>query len=270
MAIEILNTHAVDFDKQQWLERQRYSALEIYVADIERLQPDQIYEALEARLFQTSDHSIWLTHARDIEARLTLDQLEEQIRTARSAEEQALLTRLDAEEANQKRKDEAHERFRDIEDFKLGLGSCTVRVGRNKQRVSLKIHGYASDEVFEEVKQLGRKNNGHFNNRARCWEFHRHSENEAFFRKLCAEVKQECLERYLGVSLSPFIPQRVTSSPVEVPIEQPLPIYFEDPAQQEAFDERAAILEFEAGLERESAEKQALAEITAALPNHAR
>ncbi|WP_291997249.1 hypothetical protein [Candidatus Accumulibacter sp. ACC012] len=41
------------------------------------------------------------------------------------------------------------------------------------------------------------------------------------------------------------------------------PIYFDDPALQEGFDERAALLEFEAGFGREEAEKQALAEITA-------
>src|SRR5574338_28901 len=141
LAIEILNTHAVDFDKQEWLERQGYSVLEIDVADIEQLPPDQIPEALEVRLFQASDHSVWLVHARDLEGKHTLDQLEAQIRAMRSEEEQALLASLDAEETERKRKEEARKRYRDIEDFKIGFGRCTVRVGRNEQRVSLKIHG---------------------------------------------------------------------------------------------------------------------------------
>lgn len=266
LAIEILNTHAIDFDKKEWLERQGYSVLEIDVADIEQLPPDQIPEALEVRLFQASDHSVWHSHAKDLEGNHTLDLLEAEIRAARSEEEQALLASLEAEEANLKRKEEARKRYSDIEDFKISFGSCTVRVGRNELRVSLKIFGYAPDAVFEGAKLLWRKHNGHFNNRARCWEFYRHSENEAFFKKLCAEVQQECLERYLGVSLSPSMSQRATPTAVEALL-RPLPIYFDDSARQEAFDERAAILEFEAGFERDYAEKWALGEITTSQPN---
>lgn len=266
LAIEIRNTHAVDFDKQEWLERLGYSVLEIDVADIGQLSPDQIPDALEVRLFQASDQSVWLAHAGDLEGKRTLDQLEAQIRAARSEEEQILLARLDAEEAERKRKEEARKRYKDIEDFKIGLGNCTVRVGRNEQRVSLKIHGYAPDSVFEGTKLLGHKHHGHFNDKARCWEFYRHSENEAFFKQLCAEVQQECLERYCGASLSPSAPQRVVCAPAEVPIEWPLPIYFNDRVLQEAFDERAAVLEFEAGLKRGEAETQAFVEITASRP----
>jgi hypothetical protein len=58
----------------------------------------------------------------------------------------------------------------------------------------------------------------------------------------------------------------VIRPPAEAPIERPLPIYFDDPALQESFDERAAMLEFEAGFERCEAEKRALAEISASLP----
>lgn len=238
LAIEILNTHAVDLDKLEWLESQGYAALEIDVADIEQLPHDEIYEALEVRLFQTSDHSVWLVHAGEFEGKRTLDQLEAQIRAARSEEERALLAKLDAEEAARKRKEEVRKRYRDIEDFKIGLGLCTVRVGRNEQRVSLKIYGYAPDAVFEGTKRLGRKHQGRFNVRARRWEFYRFSENETFFKQLCAEVQQECLERFVGASLSP-LPQRATLLPMEVQVEWSLPIYFDDPARQEAFDERA-------------------------------
>jgi hypothetical protein len=265
LAIEIRNTNAVDFDKQDWLERQGYSVLEIDIADIDQLPPDQIPEALEARLFQTSDQSVWLAHARDHVGEDTLDQLEAQIRAARKDEEDALLAKLDADEAERERKEEARRRYRDIEDFKVRLGRCTARVGRNEQRVSLKIHGYAPDSVFERIKLLGRNHHGHFNNKARCWEFYRHSENEAFFKQLCAEVQQGCLEHEFGTSVSPSTPQRLARLPTEAPIDRPWPIYFDDPAPQEAFDERAAILEFEAGFDREEAEKRGLTEITALL-----
>jgi|GEM_PF-3501484 len=259
LAIEIRNTHAVDCDKQDWLECLGYSVLEIDVADIALLPPNQILDALEIRLFQTSDQAVWLTHAGDHDGKNTLNQLEGQIRAARSDEEKALLTKMDAEEAERKKKEEARERYRDIEEFKIGLGRCTVRVGRNEQRVSLKRHGYAPDSVFEGINLLGRKHHGHFNKKIQCWEFYRHAENAAFFKQLSAEVQQECLERYCGASRSSFMPKRVTCPPTETPIERPLPIYFDDPALQEAFDERAAVLEFEAGFERGEAEKKALA-----------
>ena len=265
LAIEIRNTHPVDFDKQEWLERMGYSILRIDVPDIGKLSPDQISNALEIRLFQTSDQSVWLAHAGDHEGNRTLDQLEAQVRAVRKDEEDALLAALDAEEAERKRKEEARKRYKDIEDFKIGLGNCTVRVGRNEHRVSLKKYGPAPDAVFEGLKQLARKHQGRFNGGGECWEFFRHSENESFFKQLCAEVQQECLERYCGASLSPSAPQRVVRTPDEVPIERPLPIYFDDRVLQEAFDERAAVLEFEAGLERGEAEMHALAEINASL-----
>ncbi len=262
LAIEIRNSHAVDFEKQDWFERLGYSVLEINVADIDQLPPEQIRNALEVRLFQASDHSVWLAHAGDHGGKQTLDRLEAQIRVMRSDEEQVLLAKLDAEEANQARKEEARKRYRDIEEFKIGLGHCTVRVGLNQQRVSLKIHGYASEAVFEGAKLLGRKHQGHFNGKARCWEFYRHADNEEFFKQLCAEVQQECLERYCRVSLSPSKQQQVARRPAKAAAELPLPIYFHDSAIQEKFDERAAVLEFDAGFERDEAEKQAIAEIT--------
>jgi hypothetical protein len=266
LAIEIRNTHAVDFDKQEWLERQGCSVLEIDVADIEKLSPDQIPEALEGRLFRDSAHSVWLIHAGDREGERILDQLEAQVREIRSMEEQALLARLDAEEAEQRRMAEARRRYIDIQDFKVGGSGYTIRVGRNERRVSLKIHGYAPQTVFERTRLLGRRHHGHFNDGARCWEFYRHSENDAFFKQLCTEVRQECHEGYCRISLPPSTPQRTGCPVEELPVDNPLPIYFDDPDLQEVFDERAAVLEFEAGYERGVAEKLALAEITTLLP----
>lgn len=49
-------------------------------------------------------------------------------------------------------------------------------------------------------------------------------------------------------------------------MERPLPNYFADAILQEAFDERAGILEFEAGFDRATAEKLALTEISALFP----
>ncbi len=258
LAIEIRNTHAVDFDKQEWLEQQGYSILEIAVADVELLPPDQIPSILETRLFVAATHSTWLAHAGDPDGSLALDQQEAQIRAAHAEEERALLAKLESEELERKRTEEVRERYRDIEDFKISLGCCTVRIGRNAQRVSLKKYGPTPDAVFQGLKQLAFKHHGHFNGRGRCWEFHRHVENEAFFKQLCAEAQQVCLDRYCGTLLWPSTLVRPPAPVVEKLPERPLPNYFEDAALQEAFDERAGILEFEAGFDREIAEKLAL------------
>lgn len=262
LAIEILNTHAVDFEKQEWLARKGYSVLEITVADIAPLPPEQILEALETRLFQTSDHSVWLAHAKDQEAKQALDLLEAQTRDAHKEEELALLAKLDAEEAEIKRKEEARKRFQDIEDFRIRIGRCTVRIGRNEQRVSLKAYGFAPDAVFEGIKLLARKHQGRFNSKGRCWEFYRYSETERFFKQLSAEAQQACLERYLGMSSLPSAQHHAAQLRLEVQKEQTLPIYFDDPARQEAFNERAAIIEFDGGLERKLAEQLALEEMS--------
>lgn len=261
LAIEIRNTHAVDFEKQAWLERLGHSVLEIAVADISLLPPDEIVDALKSRLFQSADHSTWLVHAKEIDAQNALDQLEEQVRAARRSEEEALLARLDAEEVERRRKEEARKRFRDIEDFKLRIGRSTIRLGRNEQRVSLKAHGPAPDEVFNGINQLARKHNGRFNRRGRCWEFYRHSETESFFKQLTVELQEVCIDRLCGISQAVARPPRDKWLPESV-VEPPLPIHFQDEGQQEAFDERAAILEFDAGLSRPEAEARALKYVT--------
>lgn len=261
LAIEIRNTHAVDFEKQEWLERLGHSVLEIAVADLTLLPPDEIVDALVLRLFQSADFSTWLVHGKEKDAQEAINRLEEQVRAAHRSEEDALLARLEADEAEKKRKEEARKRFRDIEDSKIGLGRCTIRLGRNEQRVSLKAYGYAPDEVFEGLKQLARKYNGQFNRRGRCWEFYRYAETESFFKQLGAELQQVCIERFCGASPAIAPPPKGKWLPEPV-VEQPLPVHFQDEALQEVFDERAAILEFEAGLPRQEAEAKALEFVT--------
>lgn len=262
LAIEVLNTHAVDLDKQDWLEQLGYSILELDVGDLALLPPDLIQETLETRLFLTSDHSIWLAHAKDGEAQVTLDHMEAEVRRHRQAEELGSLARLEAAEAAQKRKEEFLKRVRDIEDFKVRIEHCTVRVGRNQQRVSLKVFGIAPDAIFEGIRSIARKHQGWFNNRGRCWEFYRHSETEAFFKQVCLEIRADCLERFRGGAPSPSTPTVKLHPSPESRAEEHRPIYFSDPALQELFDERAAILEFEGGLDRSTAERKALGEVS--------
>lgn len=262
LAVEILNTHAVEPEKATWLEEQGYSVLEIDVHDIGLLPPDQMLNALEVRLFETADYSSWLCHAADQEAIRILQEIEAAVRAKRQAEETILLAQLEAAEAAQKRREEFLRRVRDIDALKIRVGGCTVRIGRNFERVSLKVHGYASDEVFEATKSLAREHGGRFNPKARCWEFFRDAETESFFYQLCEKAQQRLVASF-WVSEPPK-QQAVAKETITPLAERPLPVFFHDPALQEAFDERAAILEFDAGYERHLAEQMAFSEVQAA------
>ena len=261
IAIEIRNTHAVDDDKLIWLKSHRYSLLEIDVADIADLPPEELLLALESRLFGNAEHSCWLTHAKDLDGEAILDQMELEVRQVKFIEEQLALAKIEAEEAERKRRQEFLNQVRDVEDFKIRFGSATVRVGRNQQRVSLKIHGFAQGEVFNAAKSVARRHLGRFNAKARQWEFFCHTGIESFFHQLCGEVEAECFE-YLNRRSDLIIPQKrpepeAPPQPAQPPPIQFLPVYFDDPNIQEQFDERAGIREFEAGIERRLAEHQA-------------
>lgn len=261
VAIEIRNTHPVDEEKLLWLQVHRYSLLEIDVADIADLPSEELLLALDARLFGNAEHSSWLAHAKDLDSMAILDQMEFDVRQAKFSEEQVALAKLEAEEAEQKRRQEFLKQVRDVEDFKIHFGSATVRVGRNQQRVSLKVYGFAQSEVFSAVKCVARRRLGRFNAKAGCWEFICHSGIEPLFHQVCEEVKAECFERLNGY------PERIVGErphdfdnprhPVRPPALVPLPVFFDDPNLQELFDERAGIREFEAGIERSLAEQLA-------------
>lgn len=265
IAIEIRNTHAVDDDKLLWLQEHRYSLLEIDVADIADLPPEELLSALEARLFGNAENSSWLAHAKDLDGKAILDQMEFDVRQAKFIEEQVALAKLEADEAEQKRRQEFLKRVRDVEDFKIRFGSATVRVGRNQQRVSLKVYGIAQNAVFGAVKSVARRHLGRFNAKASQWEFFCHTGIELFCHQLCGEVETECFEQlYGGVDLivpekrpDPEVPPQSGLPP---PI-QALPVHFDDPNLQEQFDERAGIREFEAGIERSQAEYLAKQEV---------
>lgn len=261
LAIEVLNTHAVEPEKAAWLEKQGYSVLEIDVSDIGSLPQEQILSALEVRLFETADYASWLCHSADQLAIRALLEIEAEVRARRLAEETILLAQLEAAEAAQKRREEFLRRVRDIDALKIRVGGCTVRIGRNFERVSLKVHGYASDEVFAATKSLAREHGGRFNPKAKCWEFFRDAETENFFDQLCETAQQRLLGSFWGSkpsTLQTLAKETITPLP-----ERPLPVFFDDPALQEAFDERAGILEFDAGYQRQAAEQMALAEIQA-------
>lgn len=262
LAIEIRNTHAVDAAKSAWFKEHGYSVLEISVSDLGLLPPHELHESLERRLFEASAHSVWLSHVGDSDAEWALDEQERKARLAWIDQEPALIASLDAEEATRKRRSEFLERVRDVEGFKLRIGQSTLRVGRNASRVSLKVFGYAANSVFAATKAIARKHRGQFNSRARCWEFFRHDRNAEFFRLLCAEL--ESIDR-TGIRLGQDVgfdgPAMAVHAGTETPSFHSKPRHFDDPDLEESFQERAGILEFEAGYSRAAAEQLAEVEI---------
>lgn len=259
LAIEIRNTHAVGDEKLAWLEDRGYSVLEISVGDLCLLPQEELHDALEQRLFKTSEHSLWLAHAGDETALHILDDREREARQRWATEEQARIAALEAEDAEQRRKAEFRERVRDIDAFKLRLGQCTVRVGLNAERVSLKVHGFASDGVFSVIKAVAQAHCGTFNPRARCWEFRRGGRTSAFFGLLQTELSRiDWLAAQLSGTDARSMALTVDFSSSGHQARQER---FTDPDLQELFQERAAIFEYEAGYSRHSAEQLAVAEV---------
>ncbi|MBK4738896.1 competence protein CoiA family protein [Noviherbaspirillum pedocola] len=282
LAIEIWNTHAVDFEKEKWLEQHGFSVLEINVSDLADLSTDAYRAALEQRLFSQSGKAKWLVHMGDKEAGERLNVREQELRIEKQPEEERLLALLEAREASRKRQEEEwakevkereeaqkreaelREQERDIEEFNFPISNCVVRIGRNDSRVTLKAHGYPTKNVCLRISALAKKHGGRYLRNICRWDFYGCKETKTSFDTLHMHV--------LGLTKPDFyvilklaasqiikapIPIRPAAS-VMLPVAPALPQYFDDPALQELFDERAGMLEFESGVTREEAERQSL------------
>jgi len=253
IAIEIHNTHAVEFEKAEWLDQQGLSALEIDVADLSDASSDLILQRLTERLFQASNGALWLTHAGDAQGKITLDQLESDLRLAKRAEEEDLLAQLAALEEKQRKRDEFREKTREFDSLKIRLGSGTLRIGVSSIRCTLKVHGAIPDHWFKTITAVARQHGGIFNARYRTWEFYRDGNTQPLFESLCQAAQERIFTavRETRPATSPT-PDFREAHPVAPPKR-----YFDDPVLQEAFDERAGIMEFDGHLEREDAERAA-------------
>lgn len=259
LAIEICNTHAVDLQKEQWLKHHGYSVLEINVSDLASIQPDAFKKALEERLFESSKFSKWLVHLDDKRAEEFLSGLEHELRIKKQPEEEQLLSKLEANEAVIKEAAARRQKMLDVEEHKVRFSRCTVRLARNPIRATLKAHGKAHDFLLSNISILAKHYGGKFNGRNNRWEFYRYDKTKPLFDAL--RVQLEGLSRpnlYQHLS-QPAVSvnkaqQRISVSTSSSPS---LPQHFTDPNLQELFDERAGMLEYDAGLKREEAENQA-------------
>ena len=103
-------------------------------------------------------------------------------------------------------------------------------------KVILKVFGHLQDELFWEICRIGRNLGGRFTDKYRKWEFFKSEDQLKFLNQLHTRVEDK---------IRPYAPKTPSTN------------IFSDTDQQEQYDERAAILQFESGLSRAEAERQA-------------
>lgn len=260
LAIEIHNTHAVDFEKAEWLDQQRLSALEIDVADLALVPPNELLERLTERLFAASNGTRWFTHSGDTEGVISLDRQEANLRFAKSALEADLLAQLAVLEEKKRKRDAFREKIQETDQCTIGLGSGTLRIGVSAIRCTLKVYGSAPDHWFKRITTFARQHGGVFNDRYKTWEFYQNGDTQGLFKKL-HQAAQESLFAAVRQTLPAISPP---ASQYENIAANPPKRYFDDPALQEEFDERVAIMEFDGHIEREHAEHATLISMQAA------
>lgn len=257
LAIEIHNTHAVDREKSDWLKKRGFSILEIYVGDLAVMLTGSYKKALEHRLFETDRHAVWLVHSGDDDAQERLDVLETKMRAEKKDEETKLLLILKKQEDRARRQKEFWEKIKDVEDFKMRLWNATLRIGRNSERVNLKIYGHVPEFVLSKTNAFAKYHGGKFNTKFKCWEFYPEQSLQKFFAQIKAEAK-----KIMDFGWNIQEPARLAKEPQKywpalINTHKLLPWEFVDPALRELFEERAGILEYEGGMTRTAAEQQA-------------
>lgn len=253
LAIEIKNTHAVDLDKEAWFNEHGISTLEIDVSDIVGDSPEAIIRVLEQRLFENDTHTVWLTHCGDNDGQKWLNEKERRVRAAKAQEDQALLAEYEREEQRRRNREAFRVKTRHIErkSIRLSPGSTLV-IARSDFRCEVKVFGRAPEQTFERLRKLCLDQGGRFNSDFGRWEFVAEGATEPIFLRLCSlaeTIAGQCLARSAGQAA-----RSETTTEAK-------PVFFEDPTDQEAFEERAAILEFDAGLPRATAEQAACNEM---------
>jgi len=259
LAIEICNTNPVDEKKREWLEKNGFSVLEIGVSDLASLPSDQYKKALERRLFSETHESKWLVHLGDSQAKQNLAVLEHEMRLRYKPEEDRLLSELEEYETALRNEAASRQILRDVEEFKIRFDECTIRLGRNNSRATLKAHGYASRFILSQLSILAKHHGGRFNVKVRRWEFYRSGETKQLFDKLRPLVIG-LMNQNLSAVLKTSAASKIHSVPrksLPSAVAPSLPQLFDNTDLQELFDERAGMLEYNSGLSRTEAEKQA-------------
>lgn len=261
IAIEIYNTHAVDEEKLEWLMERGLSTLEIKVSDLPASGAEAIIDALERRLFRPSHFSEWLVHVGDAAALTRLDDDERTLRAAKAGEEAALLVERSRQIARNRRQRQFRDDVRELEYSTIPFGArTTLRISRSRIRCTVKWYGYPAGQVVQAVRELACKFSGRFNPDATRWEYYRSEDAETLYAQIL---------EWIDGHRSP-LPGTQVINPHQAPADTspPASAASSDPNEQEHFDERAAIMEFDGRLSRMVAEERAYEELSRTAGRH--
>lgn len=257
IAIEVALTHFCDIDKLEWIKARNLTTLEIDIGLPPEITLHEVRDTLEKRLFTTASNSVWLYHSGDESCARLLDEQEQQLRLQHAEADAAFEVEVAHKRADKKRKDEFKAQIRDIDAENIKLTrDLTLRVAYSKIRCTMKGHGYFAG-VPDHFKQLivdaANRFGGRYNKAYKTWEFNPPTDKViALYRDLNAHIEQRLAE------LSE--PQKPQEPPTPSPSSESYRT-FRDEGEREHFEERAAILKFEAGLSREEAERTAFVQI---------
>ena len=272
VAIEIANTHFCDEAKLDWLKSRNLTTLEIDVGMSPDIKMADIRLELEVRLFSPSPHSTWLVYSGDENAYAQIIAAENNLRIINADKDAAFLKEVERKRAEKKRKDDFKERIKDIDYWTCKINrDLTLRIAYSQLRCTLKLHGNAQsapDPLKQAIIKLAKIYDGIFNKAYRIWEFRTPEKKaEELYRKIISFIEETFISPKVA-SISNSTPpiqkqNNLTSHHAKKPLvlnEAALPI-FQDEADEDAYRERAAILEYEHNLSRTDAEKQAIKEI---------
>jgi len=260
IAIEVAFTHFCDEAKIAWIKSRGLTTLEVDISVRPEINPGDVAEILERRLFKHGGYSAWIHHADESKAVLELDESEQSLREQHADADAKQVARDAAEKAERERKAKFLDSVKDVEHETFRLGrDLTLRVARSAKRVTMKAHGYfknVTPEVKVMILDAAGRYSGRFNTQYKVWEFWP-PENRVVslyddlrhFVRVALEAKSKSKPATIletAPEPAPFVATRLALTVHE----------------KEVFDERAAIMEFDGRISRNDAEERGYAEIT--------
>lgn len=267
VAIEIANTHFCDEAKLDWLKARNLTTLEIDIGMAPDTETLDIRPKLEARLFSPSAFTTWLVHSSDANAHSEINAAEQHRRTFNADKDAAFLKEVERKRAKKKRSGEFKESIKDIDYWTCKINrDLTLRIAYSQIRCTLKWHGYSPnppEALRKATNELAERCCGNFNNKYEIWEFRtRDGQAELLFRKMISFMENALVSpKNLPVLEKQNTSTLATTQIKEWPVIDEVVPTFQNEAEEEAFRERAAILEYENSLSRAEAEKIAIKEI---------
>jgi hypothetical protein len=259
VAIEIAFTHFCDDAKLAWLEERKLSTLEVNVFIPPSTPLPTVRAELERRLFETSAFGKWLVHAHDGGALARLDGREKALQATHMKEDNAARRALKKRDEQERRKEAFLESIREIDSQTWKLSRrVTLRIAHSRVRCTLKAYGHfagLNGGMKEAIAAIARNNAGQFNREYHHFEF-RVNDPESLYEKL----RREIIAALISIEMNETRSNQQLAAQREHNTNRPPPLGLTSD-QEELFEERAAILEHDAGLSRDEAERLAIEEI---------